>query len=201
VLSYGLTYDDLKRVGSVEGVAELIPMRAFPREVRRRERMSVASVIATTPAFADWTNITLAAGRFLREEDGEGMLNVAVLGSDVAKALFGDEDPLGESVRLGNYFYRVVGVLHEQVKWVAGLAAYDWNTSVYLPLQTCRTRFGERIMIRQAGSLRAEEVPLSAVLVRASNPEKVPGVAEAVRALLEAAHKQKDWDVQTASGR
>ena len=51
------------------------------------------------------------------------------------------------------------------------------------------------------GSFRGEEVALSAVLVRASRAEKVPAIAVAVRGLLEAAHKRKDWDVQVPSAR
>jgi putative ABC transport system permease protein len=72
---------------------------------------------------------------------------------------------------------------------------------VYIPLTTCKVRFGKRVFIRQAGSIRGEEVALSAVLVRASRAEKVPAVAEAVRGLLETAHKKKDWDVQVPSAR
>jgi RND family efflux transporter MFP subunit len=201
VMTYGLTYDDLKHLGAVEEVREVVPMRVFPCEVRRLDMMKPGRVVATTPALADAAGLKLEAGRYLREEDGEQTLNVAVLGSAIAKALFPDVDPLGESIRVGNYFYRVVGVFREQEKGAAGLLASEVNDAVYLPLQTCRVRFGERILIRQAGSVRAEEVPLSAVLVRAARPERLRAVAEAIRGLLEAAHKQQDWEVVTPAGR
>jgi len=201
VLAYGLTQDDLKRLGTVEGVAELVPTRVFPSEIRRLEKTHPGRVVATTAAFAEAANLKLAAGRFLNEEDEKESLNVAVLGSAVAEALFPGKDPLTETVRLGNYFYRVVGVVRERENGARGLGAKEMNEVVYIPLKTCQVRFGERILIRQAGSIRGEEVALSAVLVRASRAEEVPAIAEAVRGLLEAAHKRKDWDVQVPSAR
>ena len=49
------------------------------------------------------------------EDDDENMLNVAVLGSNTADRLFPFEEALGQSVRVGNYFYKVVGVLRERM--------------------------------------------------------------------------------------
>ena len=121
MLAYGLTYDDLKRLENVEGVAELVPMRAFPSDVRRLEKTHPGRVVATTAAFAEAASLKLAAGRFLNEEDEKEILNVAVLGSAVAEALFPDKDPLTESVRLGNHFYRVVGVVREREMGAVGL--------------------------------------------------------------------------------
>jgi multidrug resistance efflux pump len=201
VLAYGLTRDDFRHLGTVEGVAELVPMRVFPAEVRRLEKTYPGRVVGTTAAFAEPTNLKLAAGRFLDEEDEKESRNVAVLGSAVAEALFPDKDPLTETVRLGNSFYQVVGVVSERDNGAPGMGAREMNEAVYLPLKTCQVRFGARVLIRQRGSLRGEEVALSAVLVRASRAEKVPAIAEAVRGLLEAAHKRKDWDVQVQSAR
>jgi putative ABC transport system permease protein len=201
VLAYGLTYDDCKLLGTVEGVAELVPMRVFPSEVRRLEKTYPGRVVGTTAAFAEPTNLKLAAGRFFDEEDEKESRNVAVLVSAVAEGLCPDKDPLTETVRLGNSFYQVVGVVSERDNGAPGMGAQEMNEAVYLPLKTCQVRFGARVFIRQRGSLRGEEVALSAVLVRASRAEKVPAIAEAVRGLLEAAHKRKDWDVQVPCAR
>jgi multidrug resistance efflux pump len=195
IAAYGLTQDDLKRLGSLKGVSEVIPMRAFPCEARRRERMSLSRLVATTPGFAEGAGLTVAAGRFLETMDDEDKLNVVVLGSGVAAALFAEEDPLGQTVRLGNSLYRVVGVARAQTKGFAGLAAGSLNDAVYMPLTTCRVRFGERVFFRQAGSFRGEVVPISAIVVRAAVPEQAPAVAAAARILLGETHRQRDWDV------
>ena len=57
-------------------------------------------------------NRDLPAG--FTDEDGLKMHNYCVLGAGVAKALFPFSDPMNDTVRLGSYFYQVVGVLRER---------------------------------------------------------------------------------------
>jgi multidrug resistance efflux pump len=76
VLAYGLTYDDLKRMETVAGVAELVPMRIIPSDVSRLGGIQWnRRVIATTAAFADVAGLKLATGRFLNEQDETEMTN------------------------------------------------------------------------------------------------------------------------------
>jgi putative ABC transport system permease protein len=56
-------------------------------------------------------DFALAAGRDLNAGDVDLGRPVCVLGADVAKALFADESPLGQTVRVGGQNYSVVGVL------------------------------------------------------------------------------------------
>src|SRR5262249_29694363 len=96
----------------------------------------------------------------------------------------------------GNFFYRVVGVLKDRTP--AGnsggsQASEDFNSDIYIPLQTCKVRFGERIMIRQSGSFSGEQVQLSQVTLTVSDMDKVRPAGEVVRALLEQYHTKNDW--------
>jgi HlyD family secretion protein len=194
VLSYGLTAKDFERVAALPGITRLIPVRTFPQEVRRLEGMHNGRVVATTADFAEQAGLTLAAGRFLSEDDDRERKNVVVLGAATAARLFPQDDPVGQTVRLGSHFFLVVGVLRESAP---GQLLGDLDVAVFLPLQTCQSRFGERIGIRLSGSFRFEAVALNAILVRVASPEKRAATADAIRALLEASHEQKDWDVQT----
>src|SRR5260370_9773778 len=73
-------------------------------------------------------------------------------------------------------------------------AAEEFNHDVYIPLQPCRVRFGDRIFIRQSGSRSGEEVPLSQVTLMVSDTDEVRPAAEVVQTLLER-HLKKDWAV------
>ncbi len=181
VLSYGLTYDDRERLAALPDVARVIPVRTFPQEVRRLERMHPGRVIATTA------------------DDDKLLRNVAVLGATTATRLFPMDDPVGKTVRVGPHFYMVVGVLRESARPMAGLKTEELDGGIFLPLQTCSRRFGERIAIRQGDAVRFEAVPLHAVLVRVASPDKRAAVIDAVRTLLRARHDQKDWDVQAVN--
>src|SRR6478752_5038263 len=105
-------------------------------------------------------------GRFLTAADNEKYQNYAVLASTTAKTLFPYEDPIGQSVKLGSDYYTVVGVTRERESsaGVGGsLAAQDFNKDVYIPLNTCRVRFGEQIINKRSGSMEAEETQISQI--------------------------------------
>src|SRR5438094_331961 len=143
-------------------------LRAFRTEARFLGRMGHARVVATTPAYADVHTFELAAGRFLTQDDDLKMSNYVVLGSGIADELFPFEDPLGQTVKLGSsssnsFYYVVVGVLKDRMPTGGtggSQAAEDFNNDVYLPLSTCKVRFGENIYLRSSGSRAGERVQL-----------------------------------------
>lgn len=53
-------------------------------------------------------------GRFIESGDVEGYTRVAVLGLQIAKDLFGDQDPIGRKIKIKDISFRVVGVFDEQ---------------------------------------------------------------------------------------
>jgi putative ABC transport system permease protein len=56
-------------------------------------------------------SMSLAKGRFLEDDDIDSHAKVIVLGKDVADALFGQDNPLGKTVRLAKQNFRVIGVM------------------------------------------------------------------------------------------
>jgi putative ABC transport system permease protein len=197
---YGLTYADYERLQMIDGVTKHVPMRIFPTEVRYLERMQNGKLVATTPGYADINDVKMAAGRFLTEADNFNMLNVAVLGSEIAEKLFPFEDPLHQYVRLGNYFYQVVGVITDRMPLsaVGGTtsSAEDFNNDVYIPLKTCLVRFGEKVFIRESGSRRGEQVELSQVTLTVKDMDTVRPVGAVVDDLLKPPyHAKSDYAV------
>ena len=146
--------------------------------------------------YAEVNQLDMARGRFLAREDNENMTNVAVLAANTADKLFPFEDPVDQSVRLGTYLYRIVGVIQPRMPTGGtggSQAAEDFNDDVYIPLKTCRVRFGDTITIRRAGSFQREQVPLHQVTLTVSDIDKVRPVGNMVSDLLEERHVQKDW--------
>jgi hypothetical protein len=193
-LAYGLTYRDLERLAALPGVERVVPVRSFPQELRHLERRYAGRVIATTPGYAEAEGLELA-GRFFTAAEEEELANVAVLGPAAAERLFGgDWAALGQSVLVGRHLFVVVGVLRERG---AAEEADDAQAGgdVYLPLRTCRARFGQAVLIRRRGALRREQVELTQVTLTLARAEQVAPTVEAARALLAASHPKKDWDV------
>jgi putative ABC transport system permease protein len=199
VAIYGLTYDDYERFLTIPDIVRWVPMRVFPNEVRYLERMSIGRVVATTPEYADVHKIeVLGEGRFLTEEDDFKMSNYVVLGSEIADNLFPFEDPLGQSVVLNKQDYKVVGVLKDRMPTGGSggsQAAEDFNRDVYMPLSTCRVRYGEKIYIRQSGSRSGEQVQLHQVTLTVNDIEKVRPTGDLIKELLEKYHMKRDHAV------
>jgi putative ABC transport system permease protein len=202
-LIYGLTYADYKQFVTLDSVLSSVPMRIFPQEVRNLERAQNARVVATTTAYQNVNRIELVEGRFLIDADevedpgdDSEMRNVIVLGSDIAEALFRFQRAVGKSVVLNKHQYVVVGVLKERTALSnAGGASEDFNSDVYIPLSTCRGRFGERITVRQSGSFSAEAVELHQITLTIRSRDEVRDAGKVFADQLSRSHFKKDWSV------
>jgi putative ABC transport system permease protein len=193
---YGLTYEDYDLLGAIDAVKRMVPMRIFTQEFRYLDRKHNGRLVATYPDYAEINQLEMARGRFLLAEDNENMNNVAVLASNCADKLFPFEDPVGQSVRIGSYLYRVIGVVRPRTPSGGSggsQAAEDFNDDVYIPLKTCRVRFGDTIVLRRAGSFQREQVQLHQVTLTVTDIDKVRPVGNMVSDLLEERHLQKDW--------
>jgi putative ABC transport system permease protein len=198
VATYGLTYQDYERLQTISTVIRHVPLRVFPAEIRRLEMMQNGRVVGTTPGYAEVHKLPIVAGRFLTEDDNHRMINVAVLGAGIAESLFPFEDPIGQSVRLGQHFYVIVGLLGDRMPTGGtggSQAAEEYNNDVYIPLATCRARFGERIYIRQSGSRSGEQVELHQVTLTVTDVDKVRPTGQVVESLLRQNHLKGDWAV------
>jgi putative ABC transport system permease protein len=197
---YGLTTDDYERFLTIGSVVRRVPMRIFPQEIRDTSwRKLNGRVVATLPEYTDVNQVQLACGRFLTDKDEHEMDNVAVLGGNVADSLYPFENPLGKEVRLGSYVYSIVGVLKDRTPITAaggsGQPDENFNNDVYIPLSTCKGRFGERIVNRMPGSFSAEQVQLHQVTLTISDMDQVRPSGDVVRDLLQRFHEKPDWSV------
>jgi putative ABC transport system permease protein len=206
VVSYGLTYKDYERFkiltrpgpdGEEPPVTRMVPMRIFPQEIRRHQHMHNGRVVGTSWRYQEVNQFAvLPGGRFLVEKDEEELADVAVLGSTVAEALFPFESALGKTVVLGRHDYTVVGVLDDRLpSGGTGAGAEEFNSDVYIPLTTCRARFGERIYIRASGSRSAEQVELHQVTLTVGNMDQVRAVGAVISDQLQGTHWKKDWSL------
>jgi len=195
---FGLTYDDYERFLTIPDVIRRVPMRVFSNEVRYLEKMAIGRIVATTPDYADVHKIELTAGRFFTNEDDLKMANYVVLGAEIADALFPFTDPLGHTVVLNRQDFQVIGVVKDRMPTGGSggsQAAEEFNRDVYMPINTCKVRYGERIFIRQSGSRSGEQVQLSQATLTVSDIEKVRPAGDLIRDMLERYHFKRDWAV------
>ena len=210
IAAYGLTYQDYDQFKILGTIVSSVPMRMFPQEIRNLHRMCNGYVVGTTPDYQKVNPIDLVDGRFLIDADdvpdngteddapgdGKNLRNVCVLGSDVAEALFPFQKAVDQTIVLNKAHYHVVGVIKERTPMTSGGGnAEDFNSEVYIPLSTCRGRYGEKVYIRQSGSRSGEQVELSQVTLTISDIDKVRDAGAVIKDQLERSHVKKDWQV------
>lgn len=196
ILNYGLKYEDYDRLlATVPTIEKALPIREIKKEVRYLNRSLEGRVVGTTHLYAEFNHLNMDRGRFLSEADNASYENYAVLGHEVAQKLFPYEDPLEKTVKLGNDYYRIIGVTKRRGTSIAvggASAGDDYNRDVYIPLNTCRLRFGERILDNRSGSFSAEETQLSQIIIQVGDVNEVRPTAPIVEAAVQPWHPKKD---------
>ena len=203
VAAYGLTYADYDQFLILDTIVSSVPMRIFPQEIRNLHRMHNGRVVGTTAAYQNVNKIEMVEGRFLIDSDevdkpgdDNDLRNVVVLGCDVAEALFPFQSAVGKTIVLNKHHYVVVGVLKDRTPISStGGGSEEFNSDVYIPLSTCRGRFGEKVYIRQSGSRSGEQVELHQITLTISDIDKVRDAGAVIRDQLERNHQRKDWSV------
>jgi putative ABC transport system permease protein len=106
-----------------------------------RKLLEGITVIGTNADFLQTTGVNVAFGRFFTTSESDGGRPVCAIGSDVAGELFPNENPIGKTIKVGSYNYKIVGVLDKQGSFL-GLESLD--NRVYLPIQRFIKEFAGR---------------------------------------------------------
>jgi putative ABC transport system permease protein len=134
-----LSYDDVAAIAeNVAGINGVSAEQSTTQDVKADSTtLEDVSVVGTTAGFTDVRDYQVAEGRFLTDADNDRTNKVIVLGYDVAQELFGDQSPVGQSVKVGSTKFTVVGVMAN--KGVVGSTDYDGQ--VYVPITVVFDKF------------------------------------------------------------
>jgi putative ABC transport system permease protein len=140
--------------------------------VKYRDKESTSPTVAGVyPDYMLANNHFVDQGRFFTESDIAHASQVAVIGTDVQKALFPRESPLNKTVELNGWKYVVVGVMEEKGDFGGGSS----NHWFFIPFSTFDHQF-PNIKMSRGDTIHIATVPYT--------PEQVPTVVEKGRALL-----------------
>jgi putative ABC transport system permease protein len=129
----------------------------------------------TTPDFLAVRNWLLSNGRAFTEADIRSASKVCLLGQTVVDNLFGSENPVGQTVRIKNIPFKVIGVLASKGQSAVG---QDQDDTVLIPVTTAQKRlFGTAF----PGMVRI-------IMVEAASLEEMDAAQEQITALLRQRH-------------
>ena len=110
-----LTMEDLHAVERrMPGVRQIVPIVIGETMATAERRGRAAPLIGTTRGFLEMREVHLSLGESLPAGETDLAMRVCVIGRKVARDLFREQNPLGARVKLGEYPFRVVGVIEQR---------------------------------------------------------------------------------------
>ena len=151
-----LTLADAQAIEELPGIAAVAPTAPGGAQLVYGASNWSTAVYGTTPSYLVVRNWPLASGAPFTDSDVRSAARVALLGQTVVQNLFGEDDPVGKTIRIKNSPYLVLGVL---VPKGQSLDGRDQDDTVLVPVTTAQRKlFGSqfqgsvRFMMAQAES-------------------------------------------------
>ncbi len=159
----------------IQSVRTAVPISLSTDSIEHAERSRLVSIIGVSSEFMRLQRLDLAMGRFLPESDRDRGSAVVVLGRTVAREIFGIENSLGATIRIGGWRMRVIGVLAERGTQLG----IQIDESIFVPTATA---------MRMANTRSVSQIMLELF------PKVDPDLAiDEIKALLIERHDEEDF--------
>jgi len=109
-----ITLDDAQAILGSHAVKRIAPLTVGSATVSRDALNREVVVLGSTSDLLEVRHMSISIGKFLPEGDIHESASVCVLGNQIRRELFGNEQAVGQWVRLGDRRFRVIGVLGSQ---------------------------------------------------------------------------------------
>ena len=128
-----LTINDAYAIAELPSISAASPVTTGNVQLNYAAKNWSTLILGTTPDYFEVGNWKVESGATFTESDLRSAARVVVLGSVTAKNLFGDEDPVGKTIRITNRPFLVTGVLMAKGQSLTGR---DQDDNVFIPITT-----------------------------------------------------------------
>jgi len=173
-----LTVGDALAIGGIANVIAVSP------EVRDRAQVLAnglnwnTQILGESPDYPQIRNWNIADGSLFTEQDVHSLAKSAVIGRTVADQLFPNENPVGQTIRIRNLPFLIVGVLAPKG---FNLFGQDQDDVVIIPYTSHMHRITTRTFV-------------NSILVQAANDKVINQVQADITELLLTRHRSKEQD-------
>src|SRR5690606_14072454 len=135
--------------------------------------------------------------------DGQQEQNYCVLGPNARRQLVPYGNPINETVRIGDEFYKVIGVIEPRERALAKPGDKkeeqqlkdDTSNDIYIPIETLWRRIGDTIVIMRAGLFQRDIVEISQIILVLKDQEQVLEAARIVNKTIDDFHTLPDYNM------
>ena len=171
-----LTMNDAAALAELPNITAAAPVQPGTAATVYAGNNWSTSITGITPDYLSVRNWVVASGFAFTDADVRGAARVALVGKTVADNLFGDENPIGKTMRIKQSPFTVVGVLESKGQSLDGR---DQDDVVIVPITTAQRKlFGSQF----PGSVKF-------IMVQGSSAESMQTVEKEMNVLLRARHR------------
>jgi putative ABC transport system permease protein len=184
-LSYEMTIDDMEAAKeAIPGVVETAGIRDIPMEVVVRGAVRPVNLIGVTEGYQKIRRLVVLSGRYFDPLDMESRSKVCLVTKELAERVYGRENPVGRTLRMGELTFTVIGVFRERVSTYGQSEIQD--ESVIIPFSLMKSYTGLDVV--------------RTLYAQATRPEDVGAVQRQVAQFLGSRHPaQAEYKAQTLS--
>ncbi len=160
-----LTINDAYAIAELASISATAPITSGTVQLNYSAKNWSTIITGTTPDYFAVGNWKMEAGAIFTDSDLRSAARVVVLGSITAKNLFGEEDPIGKTIRITNRPFLVIGVLMAKGQSLTGR---DQDDNIFIPITTSERQItgnpfpgSIRYMLAQAKS--AEDMDIAEI--------------------------------------
>jgi putative ABC transport system permease protein len=135
-------------------------------------------ILGVTPEYFPARDWEVIEGRMLTQEEVDGASKVALIGQTVSRNLFGDEDPLGQVIRIKKVPFTIIGVMDRKGQTTWG---QDQDDQILIPISTAKTKV--------LGGNQAKGRAVGAITIKVREAGLMKAAENEIRELLRQRHK------------
>lgn len=156
--SPGLTLLDAQNIATTLKEARFVsPEIEYKTSFQREGLRASGRLIGVSNHYFEVAGVKLGEGKLFNSHQLENSESVCIIGRQVKARFFAKVDPIGQTIKCGNVWLTVVGVLEPgqiNEKTVEKLSIRDYNEDIYTPISTLLLRYINRGLITPASMKR-----------------------------------------------
>ncbi|MFT5320441.1 MAG: putative ABC transport system permease protein [Pseudohongiellaceae bacterium] len=186
-----ITENDLELVKArIDGISSITPIifsNGSLNQIQYGSQLTTTQIAGTTYSYQDVGQIFIKNGRFLSVSDNNTRRRVAVIGEEIRTNLSLPENPIGEFVKIGDEWVRIIGLAEERGQ----ILGQSQDNYMVVPFTTMRTLAGNQVE------------PDIRIQLTISDISQTANIKNRITALLRDAHNleeedDNDFQVQTS---
>jgi len=186
-LSYEMTPEDMEAAKTIPNVVQVAGTRELPMAVIANGAERPVSVVGVTDGYQAIRRLVILRGRYFDVADMEMRSKVCLITPQLSDHIFGQDNPVGKSVRMGDLTFTVIGVFRERVETL-DLSDLHEN-SVIVPFTVMKYYTGlEVVRLLDVQAARSEDIPSVerklSQLLRSRHPDEAEYKVQTLNAIL-----------------